>query len=112
VFTELNIWIDYIQNDVDGDIDDGGSGYEAPWDWVNILKTGNLLQQMSLVGDTTATPRVQAAVDYMETHWNDANQDPGWKGGLWYTTPNYQEVRHAVRQRRWCNRATIILGAS
>jgi hypothetical protein len=77
---ELNIWIDYIQNDVNGDTNDGGSGYSHPDSWVNILKTGNLLQQMALVDDTPSTGRVQDAVDYMCRHWDDANQDPGWKG--------------------------------
>ena len=81
VKTELNIWIDYIQNDVDGDADDGGSGYTGPDDgWVNILKTGNLLYEMGLYGDTESTPRVQDAIDYICRHWDDANQDPGWKG--------------------------------
>jgi hypothetical protein len=92
---ELGIWIDYIQNDLGaadnqwcdysgdewGDCD-GGSGYETPdmWGWVNILKTGNLLQQMALVGDTLETGRVTDALDYLERHWNDPNWDPGWKG--------------------------------
>ena len=81
VKTELNIWIDYIQNDVDGDADDGGSGYTGPDDgWVNILKTGNLLYEMGLYGDTESTQRVQDAIDYLCRHWNDPNQDPGWKG--------------------------------
>ncbi len=77
---ELNIWIDYVQNDVNGDPDDGGSGYQHPDSWVNILKTGNLLQQMALVGDTEAAPRVQDALDYMARHWADPNEDPGWLG--------------------------------
>lgn len=77
---ELNIWIDYIQNDVNGDANDGGSGYDHPDSWVNILKTGNLLAQMALVGDTAASARVQDALDYLERHWDDANQDPGWLG--------------------------------
>lgn len=85
---ELNIWIDYIQNDVDGDTDDGGSGYTDPNDgWVNILKTGNLLYEMGFYGDIESTPRVQNATDYLCRHWDDANQDPGWKGT---TTPHYQ----------------------
>jgi hypothetical protein len=71
---ELNIWIDYIQNDVDGDTNDGGSGYTDPDNWVNILKTGNLLYEMAYVGDTRDT------LDYLARHWNDANSDPGWKG--------------------------------
>jgi hypothetical protein len=76
---ELNIWIDYIQNDVDGDPDDGGSGYIDPVGWVNILKTGNLIYQMAFYGDSPATQRVIDAVDYIERHWNDPNSDPGFR---------------------------------
>ena len=83
VYDELEIWIDYIQNDVDGDAEDGGSGYQVPDSWVNMLKTGNLLYQMRLVGDTVDTQRVIDAIDYQERHWNDANWDPGWKGPGW-----------------------------
>jgi len=84
--SELNVWIDYIQNDPgpldDGfEIDpDGGSGYVAPDEWVNILKTGHLLSEMAFVGDTRATQRVIDAVDYVVRHWNDTDVDPGWKG--------------------------------
>jgi hypothetical protein len=78
---ELGIWIDYIQNDVNGDADDGGSGYNHPDNWVNVLKTGNLLQQMVLVGDTASSGRVIDALDYLQRHWYDPNQDPGWSGG-------------------------------
>ena len=78
---ELKIWIDYIQNDPGpaGDPNDGGSGYTAPDDWVNILKTGNLLKQMAFVGDTKNTPRVINANDYICRHWMDDNGDPGWR---------------------------------
>ena len=82
---ELNIWIDYIQNDP-GPADDGweadpdgGSGYTAPDYWVNILKTGNLLSEMAFAGDTATTPRVVNATDYICRHWNDPNDDPGWR---------------------------------
>jgi len=98
---ELSIWIDYIQNDVDDPIQpgDGGSGY-APYDCcpfptcgpecsVNILKTGNLLHQMQLCGDTPETGRVQDALDYLVRHWDDANQDPGWKGQADPLTPPF-----------------------
>ena len=67
---ELNLWIDYIQNDVDGDWADGGSGYTDPWGWVNIAKTGGLLCEMKFVGDTTATGRVQDAVDFIDRQWD------------------------------------------
>jgi hypothetical protein len=66
VSDNLSAYIDYIQNDVSG-----GSGYDTPGNWVNVLKTGNLLFEMAFVGDTTSTPRVQDAIDYIEEHWND-----------------------------------------
>ena len=78
---ELNSWIDYIQNDVDDPVqsDDGGSGYGSPDDgWVNILKTGNLIQQMAFYSDNETVLRVQDALSYLERHWRDANNDPGW----------------------------------
>ncbi|MCJ7770566.1 hypothetical protein MUP37_03195, partial [Candidatus Bathyarchaeota archaeon] len=37
VRNELNIYIDYIQNDVTGDTNDGGSGYDGPDNNVNVL---------------------------------------------------------------------------
>ncbi len=79
VKSELNLWIDTIQNDVDGDTLDGGSGYDGPTYWVNILKTGNLIYQMAFVGDSPTTARVIDAVEYVERHWNDANLDPGFR---------------------------------
>jgi hypothetical protein len=94
---ELNIWVDYIQNDVNGDTNDGGSGYAAPDDWVNILKTGNLLQQMQLVGDAPDSGRVQDALDYMARHWDDANQEPGWRGWDGSGTSNYQAMFTAMK---------------
>ncbi len=76
---ELSLWIDVIQDDVNGDPFDGGSAYVPGWGgWVNILKTGNLLYEMGLVGDTAATPRVQDAIDYIERTWSDPSPDPGW----------------------------------
>ncbi len=93
VRTELNLWVDYIQNDVNGDTNDGGSGYTAPNDWVNILKTGSLLFQMAFLGDTAETPRVMDAVDYIERHWNDPNVDPGWRG----PPPHYQAMYNVMK---------------
>ena len=77
---ELNIYIDYIQCKTPG-TNYGGSGYTRPCEWVNILKTGNLLYEMAFVGDNATTPRVQDAVNYLVRHWNDPNDDPGWKNG-------------------------------
>ena len=84
VFTELSSWVAYIQNTTGVGwyyAPLGGSGYSNPQEWENVLKTGNLLQQQSMVGLTQINPPVQAALGYIETHWNDANQDPGWNGG-------------------------------
>jgi hypothetical protein len=76
---EHSIWIDQIQDDVDGDANDGGSWYDVTTPWVNILKTGNLLYEMGLVGDDTDTPRVQDAIDYIVRHWSDSiGCDTGW----------------------------------
>ncbi|MCI0520020.1 MAG: terpene cyclase/mutase family protein [Chloroflexi bacterium] len=80
VKSELTIWLDVIQDDVNGDWDDGGSWYDPYWSWVNILKTGNLIYEFGLVGDGPGSPRVQDAVDYIERHWFDGNPDPGWRG--------------------------------
>jgi hypothetical protein len=67
---ELNLWIDYIQNDVDGDWMDGGSGYTNPWDWVNVAKTGGLLAEMKFVGDPPTATRAQDAIDYIDVNWD------------------------------------------
>ena len=64
----LSIFIDYIQNDVSG-----GSGYIDPNTWVNLLKTCNLLTEMALVGDALGDARVQAALNFIETHWSPAD---------------------------------------
>jgi hypothetical protein len=79
----LNDWINYIQQN--GGTDDGGSYYSDHDGVPNVLRTGSLLQEIALVGDTAATPRVQRAIDYLVLHWNDLNfgEDPGdegWKG--------------------------------
>jgi hypothetical protein len=90
---ELSLWIDVIQDDVNGDADDGGSWYEPYWTdypWVNILKTGNLIFEMVLVGDTVGTPRLQDAVDYIERHWMDEDIDPGWGYNVY--PANYQAM--------------------
>lgn len=80
---ELSVWIDVIQDDVDGDTNDGGSWYRPNWERINLLKTGNLLFEMTFVGDTSTTQRFQDAIDYIERHWNDpatgSIYDVGWK---------------------------------
>ena len=76
---DLSPWLDAIQDDVNGDSDDGGSHYTVGGGWVNLLKTGNLLFEFAFVGDTVGVGRVDDAVDYIERHWDDPNNDPGWQ---------------------------------
>jgi len=65
VKSELNYWIDYIQND-----SNGGSGYSHPTDWLlNIAKTGGLLVEMYFVGDDKDAPRAQQAISYIQSRW-------------------------------------------
>jgi hypothetical protein len=83
-FTALNSYVDFIQNDPgvadDGSEDDpdGGSGYVYPDLWVNSLKTGNLIFEATLVGDSPDSSRILNATDYIYRHWNDDVE--GWMG--------------------------------
>lgn len=65
VRSELDLWIDYIQNDTTG-----GSGYAGPDEWVNVAKTGALLIEMYFYSDDTTVPRVQSARDYIDSNWS------------------------------------------
>jgi len=82
----LSAYVDYIQNDP-GTLDngtevdpDGGSGYVSPNSWVNSLKTGNLIFEAVLSGDSANSSRIANAADYIDRHWNDNIQ--GWKENL------------------------------
>ena len=85
VKTELNIWIDYIQNDMSG-----GSGYGDPNTYVNIAKTGGLLVEMYYVGDANNTARAQAAINFIDSRWNDA------PGGVWYGNKGHSYAMFSV----------------
>lgn len=76
----LSVWIDVMQDDVNGDPDDGGSWYTPYYPWVNILKTGNLLYEMCVAGDQPTATRIGDAVAYIVRHWNDADYcGAGWR---------------------------------
>lgn len=90
VKSELSIWIDFIQckgacpEGTEAEPCYGGSGYQVstgPCARVNALKAGHLLYQMAFVGDTVETPRVNDALAYLESHWDDPNDSPGWRAG-------------------------------
>ncbi|MCK4722814.1 MAG: hypothetical protein KAT75_05900, partial [Dehalococcoidia bacterium] len=72
VKTELEIWVNYIQQD------DGGSDYYN-WDISNILRTGNLLKELAFIGATKDDDRVQAALGYLHLTWDELGE-PGWRG--------------------------------
>jgi hypothetical protein len=62
---ELNVWIDYIQDDASG-----GSGYTSPFEWVNIAKTGGLLCEMKFYGDNASVARAINAINYIDVNWD------------------------------------------
>lgn len=75
----LTSWVAAIQ------ADDGGSNYTIGSYWANVLKTGNLLFQMSYLGMGAGVQAFDDAVAYIEGHWRDTNTDPGWQN-------NYQAM--------------------
>jgi hypothetical protein len=86
MISRLSTWNDYIQNHTAGP-SFGGAGYGDPTGWVNVYKTGHLLFNQSLCGDTVATQRVQDALTFMTLHWADKTNgysgppnDYGWRG--------------------------------
>lgn len=89
VRTELNVWIGYIQCSAPGS-DFGGSGYSSGCDWVNQLKAGNLIFEMTFYGDDPSMQRFQDALDYIVRHWQDQSTDPGW--GYNVNPANYQAM--------------------
>jgi len=64
---------------------DGSSKYTPTWSWPNILKTGNLLYEMKMLGIADTDSRVLNAIGYIQNTWTENNQDPGWRG-------NYQAM--------------------
>lgn len=75
VRTELALWADYVQNDASG-----GSGYDSPTNLVNISKTGGLILEFAVVGRPLAHASVQAALGYINAHWNEPVS--GWDGNI------------------------------
>ena len=65
-------WINVIQ------AANGGSSYTPEGGWENELKTGNLIFQMTFVGVPTDHSKFEAAIAYIEAHWQHPSQNPGW----------------------------------
>ena len=76
VKTELNFWIDYIQNDTNG-----CAGYTSPGD-TNVSRTGALLVMLYWIGDEAdESVRIQNAISCIENRWEDPpSNDDGNKG--------------------------------
>lgn len=74
VYEELELWVNYIQNA------NGGSGYDSPNNMVNISKTGGLLLELAAIGVGVGDPRVDAALGYLDAHWNENVN--GWDGNF------------------------------
>ncbi|MCE7733432.1 MAG: hypothetical protein GPJ54_01050 [Candidatus Heimdallarchaeota archaeon] len=79
VKTMLEAWIGVIQYPVTGSAYDGGSRY-VPYSssYINELKTGNLIFEMTFVGIAPTDQMFQDAMDFIVRHWNDTNTSPGW----------------------------------
>jgi hypothetical protein len=82
---ELNIWIDYVQNDFSG-----GSGYDNPTTYVNVSKTGGLLVEMYYVGDDCQVDRAEDALGFINSRWNDP------PNGTWYGNKGHSYAMFSV----------------
>jgi hypothetical protein len=98
VLTRLNKYIEKVQDPIDGDTYDGGSWFEPckKLKWVNILKTGNLLYEMALVGDKLDSGRVQNAISYMQNHWNDEGVQPEAAQNSVYASMGWKDSYQAM----------------
>jgi len=127
VLTRLNTFINNVQDPMDNDNWDGGSWYTPcpdpqnpgpdpenpdPWKWVNILKTGNLLYEMALVGDNLSSERVQNAISYMEKHWNDNGPQPEYPKTSLGWIDSYQAMFTMMRGFEAFGISTITVGGS
>ena len=80
-----SLWIDVIQIDVTASTYSGGSYYRPNYILhVNEYKAGNLLFEMTFVGDTPDATRFQDAMDFIVRWWDNTDPNIGWKG----YTPN------------------------
>lgn len=106
VKTELNKWVTYIQSPTTG-----GSGYNDPDDYYsNVYETGNLLVQFAILGDSSTSTRVTAAINYLVTNWNapgSGYSDVGWKKSTPSDVTNYIACYSIMKALQTFNLATI-----
>ena len=83
VFTKLENWVKYIQNE------NGGAGNYNPNEGVNILNTGFLIEQMFFLNYPSSNISLRWAKQYMADNWNKPSGylSPGWNN---YPVADYQ----------------------
>ena len=82
IYSNLDSFIDTIRETSGSH--KGASVYRFTWRaWPNIYKTGNLLYEMALVGDTVNTQRVKDAIAYIEAKWDSSAAGTHADGGGW-----------------------------
>ena len=86
LLTRLATWNEFIQWHTAG-ADFGGAAYTSSYiGWYNVYKNGHLLFAQALTGLITSSQRVQDALTFMNTHWDDptngsgSSNDYGWRG--------------------------------
>jgi hypothetical protein len=84
VKSELEFWVTYIQHA------NGCSGYADPNTWHNCAKTGGLLSMFYYLGDDESAPRVQAAIDCLNSRWNNG------PSGTWYGNKSHPYAMFGV----------------
>jgi hypothetical protein len=72
VKSELDIWLTYSQNA------NGGFGYESPWNWVNVAKTGAGIAGLNYIGLSSTNSRVVNAINYLNSTWGTSGTDGYW----------------------------------
>lgn len=104
----LNTWINKVQ--IRSGPYAGGSMYAArpTKEGANILKAGNLLYECALVGDLVSSSRVQAAINFIQTYWN--NQAGNYDGAGWIG--NYQAMFCLMKGLEGYKIDTITIGGN
>jgi hypothetical protein len=112
----LDAFIDRVQET--GGAFDGGSNYGGSWsgspptcsssyDWINILKTGNLLYELCLIEDPETSSRVSRALDFIQRFWGN-NGGGEVNGAGWLN--NYQAIFTMMKGLEGCGIETLDIG--
>ncbi len=82
VTTELAKWVNYVQNMNPASSYYGAAGYTgpAPSGYGEVNETGALLIMQKFLGWSTGNARVDAALNFLNTHWQDTAS--GWDGNF------------------------------